>query len=119
MQPSAGSRLYRAAASFPAPCSAGRPVLQNYTARSKLIADQISGCEVAALLGGHALSNTVLDVARVGIALEPVGGRSGKKSQHICALLQHTALERRQPRESEWGVEIVTERLEHPFVHIA
>src|SRR3954466_15721779 len=96
MQPSAGSRLCRAVASFAAPCSAARPVLQNYAARFKLIADQISGCEVAALLCGQALSNAAFDVAGIGNSLEPVGRRTGKKTEQVRAFLQHATLERSQ-----------------------
>src|SRR3954470_17930339 len=96
MQRAAGSRSYRGARSFPAPCSAVRPVLQNYALGLELFANAVGGSEVALLLGFGALDDPRLYIACVTRALEPFLHRGLKQPEQVRAGLERCALQCRQ-----------------------
>ena len=112
----------RVGLSFPAPCSAGGPVLQDDALGLELVADAVGGREVAVLLGCGALGDARSRSRSASApALEPVVGRalpsSPRAAPHWPSAWPPSSADR---RDSASGVlRSSRKRVEHAVVDLA
>src|SRR5437899_2199014 len=104
----ARSRSCRAARSFSPPSSGARRILQHYALSLVLVADAISGRELAVLLGLGALSDPRIDGTLVRAALEPFLRRALEQTKQRSASLDRCSVfERHNARQRQRRVEVV------------